>query len=128
LAEPILIPVSVGELLDKKTILEIKRERMTDAAQLANVELELALLRAASAAAPPASAELQQLEAELRNVNAQIWDLENSVRRCEQAGLFGEEFVRTARAIYASNDRRAAIKRRINAVSHSTIVEEKSHN
>jgi hypothetical protein len=128
LAEPILIPVSVGELLDKKTILEIKRERMTDAAQLANVELELALLRAASAAAPPASVELQQLEAELRNVNAQIWDLENSVRRCEQAGLFGEEFVRTARAIYASNDRRAAIKRRINAVSHSTIVEEKSHN
>ena len=128
MGEPILIPVSIGELLDKKTILEIKQARIQDPAQLANVERELGLLgsiaRATLGAAP---GEIATLEAQLRAVNETLWDLENAVRACERSGEFGDEFVATARQIYAGNDRRAAIKRQINLLMNSSIVEEKSH-
>jgi hypothetical protein len=129
LSEHILIPVSAGELLDKKTILQIKRERITDPAQLHNVEREFALLEEAAQkqGAALSSPEVKRLEADLLELNAQIWDLENTVRACERAGDHGEKFVNTARNIYASNDRRAAIKKQINLLLGSTIVEEKSH-
>lgn len=129
MGEPILIPISAGELLDKKTILQIKQERIKDASQLANVQRELALLesiaRAANATSP--SPAIESLEAQLRAVNETLWDLENAVRACERAGRFGEDFVAAARQIYAGNDRRAAIKRQINLLMNSSIVEEKSH-
>jgi hypothetical protein len=127
--EHILIPVSAGELLDKKTILQIKRERIKDPAQLRNVESEFTLLEEAARkqGAALSSPEIQRLEADLLELNAQIWDLENTVRACERSGDHGENFVRTARSIYASNDRRAALKKQINLLLGSTIVEEKSH-
>jgi hypothetical protein len=130
LAEPILIPVAAGELFDKKTILEIKRQRILDPQQLANVERELGLLTAVGRtvlAGLDSSEPLERLESELREINAALWDLENAVRAHEKSGVFGEGFVDTARAIYAGNDRRAAVKRQINLLLNSAIVEEKSH-
>lgn len=125
---PIHIPVSAGELLDKKTILEIKAERIGDAQQLANVQRELALLSAVAAPLLESGAgALAQLQAELRDINGQIWDLENAVRAFERAGDFGPDFVRTARTTYATNDRRSAVKRRINLLLNSALIEEKSH-
>ncbi|MCC2675510.1 MAG: hypothetical protein K0R58_2457 [Ramlibacter sp.] len=127
---PILIPVAAGELFDKKTILQIKRERIASADQRANVERELALLAEIAdgvAATTARRGELDALEAELRGINEQLWDLENTVRACEREARFDEAFVRSARSIYAGNDRRAAVKRRINLLLGSTLIEEKSH-
>jgi len=129
LTDPIFVPVSPGELLDKKTILEIKRERISNAAQRANVERELALLQGLSQRLVDGALgdQVATLEHELREINATLWDCENTVRRCERTGDFGEEFVATARHIYATNDKRASVKRQINQLLQSTIVEEKSH-
>jgi hypothetical protein len=130
LAEPILIPVAAGELFDKKTILEIKGQRIRDPQQLANVEHELGLLAAIAttlSAGLDSAEPLERLESELREINTTLWDLENAVRAHEKSGAFGEKFVNTARAIYAGNDRRAAVKRQINLLLNSAIIEEKSH-
>ena len=126
----ILIPVAAGELFDKKTILQIKRERIASPEQRANVERELALLAEIAdriAASTERRAELQQLEAQLRGINEQLWDLENVVRACERNARFDESFVHSARSIYAGNDRRAAVKREINLLLGSALIEEKSH-
>jgi hypothetical protein len=130
LVEPILIPVSAGELLDKKAILEIKRERIKDAGQLANVDRELAMLDSVARTTISANeaAAIKPLETELRAINEGLWNLENQVRAFERNGCFGDEFIHTARQIYAGNDRRAAVKKQINLLLKSSIVEEKSHN
>ena len=117
-------PISFGELVDKITILEIKRERIADATKRANVEQELELLWAVPL---PASPELTALAAELKVVNERLWDIEDDVRRCESAGDFGRRFVALARAVYKNNDERAALKRRVNDLLDSAIVEEKSY-
>jgi hypothetical protein len=130
LGDPLLIPVSAGELLDKKTILEIKQQRIGDPEKRANVERELQLLATIAqklSLASEQSAVLAQLESELRAVNSELWDLENKVRACDRSGVFGDDFIASARQIYAGNDRRAAVKRRINLLLGSSIVEEKSH-
>ncbi|HSI55800.1 MAG: DUF6165 family protein [Ramlibacter sp.] len=128
--DPLLIPVSPGELLDKKTILEVKRVRIADPEKLANVEREWALLAGIAqtllAQVDPAAG-IAKLEAELLEVNSAIWDLENTVRACEKSGDFGAQFVATARRIYSSNDHRAQVKRRINLLLDAAIVEEKEH-
>jgi hypothetical protein len=121
------VPVSAGELIDKITILEIKLERIADADKWANVRRELDLLRTARAESLPSSAELAALTLELRSVNERLWDIENGVRECGAAGNFGERFVVLARSVYTSNDERAALKRRINDLLGSAIVEEKSY-
>jgi len=123
----ILIEVSPGELIDKITILEIKAERMSDAAQLANVRHELGLLRAARGARLADSAALDALEGELKSVNETLWQVEDDIRACEAAGDFGPRFIELARSVYRTNDRRAAIKREIGALVGSRIVEEKSY-
>jgi hypothetical protein len=128
--EPLQVPVSAGELVDKKTILEIKRERMTDPAKRANVEHELGLLTTIAQQAFENigdAAALRELEQALKQINGAIWDLENQVRVHERNGTFGEAFIATARTTYATNDRRAAVKRQINELLRSDIVEEKSH-
>ena len=119
----ILAPVSVGELIDKITILEIKSERLADPAQLANVRRELALLTPLA----PQGAELDALRSRLKTINALLWDCEDTVRALQRLGDFGETFIETARAIYSNNDRRAAVKRLINELAGSEIIEEKSH-
>lgn len=119
-------PVSWGELIDKITILEIKSARLSAPEALANVRRELAALEAA--AAPLAGdAELAGLRAELAQVNGVLWDIEDRIREKEAAKDFGVEFVELARSVYRTNDRRAALKREINGLTGSELVEEKSY-
>ena len=124
---PILAPVSAGELIDKITILRVKATRIGDAAKEANVRAELALLEATAAKELPASAELERLTAELTEINAALWDVEDGKRDHERRQDFGSSFVQLARRVYIDNDRRAAVKRQINALVGSEIVEEKSY-
>ncbi|MGA0606957.1 DUF6165 family protein [Phenylobacterium sp. VNQ135] len=119
-------PVSWGELIDKITILEIKTERLTAPAALANVQRELAALRAVEAQLAP-DPELARLKAELVRVNGALWDIEDHIREREAAQDFGGEFVKLARSVYITNDRRAALKREINRVTESELVEEKGY-
>jgi len=121
------VPVSPGELLDKISILEIKAERIDDGDKHANVERELDLLTGLWHAAGLESNEITELRARLRAINERLWDIEDAIRDCERRGDFGERFVDLARSVYRTNDRRAALKRRINQRLDSTIVEEKSY-
>jgi hypothetical protein len=124
---PLAIPVSWGELLDKISILEIKAQHLTDAGKLANVQRELAVLCDVRDREVTPSEELTALTIELRAVNQKIWDLEDDVRDCERKKAFGDEFVQLARQVYHTNDRRAAVKRQINDMLKSDLVEEKSY-
>ena len=123
----ILVPISPGELLDKITILRIKAARMTDAAKLENVRHELALLEQTWARAVPAGAELTAEEHALETVNTRLWDIEDRIREHEAGRRFDASFIELARAVYVTNDERAAIKKRINVALGSKIVEEKSY-
>lgn len=120
------VPVSWGELIDKITILEIKCVRLARPDARINVERELALLSAIGAPALTRE-DVGTLSRVLRRVNEQLWELEDAIRLEEIKGRFGSVFVRLARAVYKRNDERAAIKRRINALLCSDLVEEKSY-
>jgi len=123
----ILVPISPGELLDKITILRIKSERMTDPAKLANVRHELSLLEQTWRDAGHSGADIGAEERALQTVNAKLWDIEDDIREKESRQVFDLEFVELARAVYFSNDERAALKKRINQKLGSKILEEKSY-
>jgi hypothetical protein len=123
----ILAPISVGELIDKITILRIKRERIRAAPARANIEHELDRLSEIRARASLDRADLAGLEDELFQVNGRLWDVEDELRALEQNGNFGERFIELARSVYRLNDRRSLLKRQINTVTGSAIVEEKSY-
>lgn len=123
----ILVPVSFGELLDKIAILQIKSERMTDAAKLANVRNELSALETTWMAHPAAGHDIVRLRADLKAVNERLWVIEDDIRTQERAQDFGAEFIRLARAVYFENDERARIKREMNMALGSAYVEEKSY-
>ena len=123
----LLVPISPGELIDKITILEIKSQRMTDAAKLRNVRTELALLNATWSASPFSVTDISAEWTGLRDVNARLWDIEDDIRDKERDGAFDAKFIELARAVYVTNDERAAIKRRINTKLGSQLVEEKSY-
>ena len=123
----IQVPVSFGELLDKISILQIKSERMTDAAKLANVRKELSALERSWMQHPAADDDIAKLRAQLKAVNERLWDIEDAIRVKEKAGEFDEEFVRLARSVYFENDERAKIKKDINLALGSAYVEEKSY-
>ena len=123
----VTIEIAPGELIDKITILQIKTERMGDAEKLANVRIELDVLSASRDAAIPPSTEMDRLSACLKSVNEELWVIEDDIRDCERAGDFGPRFVELARAVYRTNDRRAALKREINVLLGSALVEEKSY-
>ena len=127
LSATITVEVAPGELIDKITILEIKLERMTDAAKLANVRIERDTLVAARDAAVPASSDLDALTAELKTINESLWEIEDDIRACERGKDFGARFVELARSVYFTNDRRSDVKRKINALLGSRLVEEKSY-
>ena len=125
-ASPPLVPISWGELLDKITILEIKEARINAAAARANVQRELALLREVAARAPSSPA-LAALVDQLRRVNMALWDIEDDIRRKDAASEFDEAFVVLARSVYRTNDERSRLKRSINELLGSALVEEKQH-
>ena len=119
-----MAPVSWGELLDKITILQIKQERIDDAAKRANVEAELEALCAVAGAAMKEAASLL---AELKKVNEALWEIEDRIRDKERGKAFDAEFIELARAVYVTNDRRAELKRDINRQLGSALMEEKSY-
>lgn len=128
----ILAPISVGELYDKITILQVKSERMTDPAKLAKVSRELDELQRIAAekvgiGATLYQGELDRMVGDLRKINAELWDIEDGKRAAEDRKAFDEHFIQLARDVYIKNDRRAAIKLSINNLTGSTIVEVKSH-
>jgi len=125
--ELIRIPMSPGELLDKITILEIKSERMTDEAKLANVRRELELLEDTWSRAVTADDTVTRLRGELKAINEELWEIEDDIRDKERAGEFDERFVELARSVYFTNDKRAAAKKELNLHLGSQIVEEKSY-
>jgi hypothetical protein len=125
--QDISVPISPGELLDKITILRIKSARMQDAAKLVNVRRELQLLEQTWRAALPAGLDLRTEEQALEAVNARLWDVEDLLRDQEAEKRFDAKFIELARAVYFTNDERAAIKKRINVRLGSALVEEKSY-
>jgi Family of unknown function (DUF6165) len=123
----IRVPISPGELIDKITILEIKSVHMTDPAKVANVRHELALLQATWRESSYATVDIDVEWVALRGINQKLWDIEDRIRDKERARSFDGEFIELARAVYVTNDERAAVKRQINSKLGSKIVEEKSY-
>lgn len=121
------IEIAPGELIDKITILEIKADNISDPAKLDNVRVELETLEKSRDAAIVASADMDRLTAALKGVNQELWMIEDDIRDCEREGDFGETFIGLARAVYKTNDKRAALKREINVLLGSVLVEEKSY-
>ena len=130
----ILVEISPGELMDKISILELKLDLMKDESKLSNVRIELAALesvwtRDASARSGGWSVQhrVSKLVAQLAAVNRRLWHIEDDIRDCEQAKQFGQLFVNLARSVYMVNDERSALKREINELLGSKLIEEKSY-
>ncbi len=123
----IRIEVAPGEIIDKLTILEIKRARIGDETKRANVSHEWDVLTRDLDAAVKSTPELATLRAKLKAINEKLWVIEDDIRDCERAKDFGAKFVDLARAVYVTNDERALVKRQINELLGSSIMEEKSY-
>lgn len=123
----IMLEVGAGEMIDKITILVIKSERIQDPDKLKNVRHELDVLQTAKAENVVPSPELEKLEAELKAVNEALWEIEDDIRQCEADRNFGDDFIALARSVYKQNDKRAALKKDINLLVGSAIIEEKSY-
>ena len=121
------VPVSVGEVLDKITILQIKLARISNAAKRANIQNELDALLPLMGGDAFTTDQMQGLMAELKTVNEALWDIEDDIREKEATKSFDAEFIRLARAVYVTNDKRAEIKKQINLATGSALVEEKSY-
>lgn len=125
--ESISVPVAPGELIDKLTILAIKLEQISDPKKLEHVRTEHALLSAEKDKHIRPTSELNRLEAELKRVNGKLWVIEEEIRVCERKKDFGPKFVELARSVYQTNDQRALLKRKINDLLGSAIIEEKDY-
>ena len=121
------VEISVGELLDKITILEIKSERMKDPKKLANVRIELKLLQDSWAAAVTDDEVIRDLHIQLKEINETLWEIEDNIRDKERQKAFDQEFTNLARAVYITNDHRSEVKKKLNLHLGSQIVEEKSY-
>lgn len=127
MSDKVLVEISPGELIDKLTILEIKLDRITDAEKLANVRREFGPLKEKLHQSFPNTGELTALTDELKQINLALWNIEDDIRDCERLGDFGEKFVTLARSVYRTNDKRAAVKYKINKLLGSEIIEEKNY-
>ena len=121
------IPISLGELLDRITILQIKLEHLTSKDALKNVEREFKQLQLIFIQSCPETIEVKLLEVELKKINQQLWDIEDKIRDKERAKSFDDEFIQLTRNVYITNDKRSRIKRKINDIFGSELVEEKSY-
>ncbi len=123
----LLAPLSIGELIDKITILEIKAAKIVDANKLQNVRKELHLLTGLQVSAQLTGGDMPRLKAQLLEVNQDLWQIEDDIRDHETRKDFGPSFVTLARSVYFKNDRRAEIKKEINLKFNSALIEEKSY-
>ena len=125
---PVLtLPVSFGDAADRITILELKKARIADADKRAHVEAELEMVSPPFFSAVTDTPKFRSLFMRLTEVNEALWKIEDDIRACEHKGDFGPEFIRLARAVYATNDERARVKRELNMLFGSDIMEEKSY-
>mgnify|MGYP001398343276 FL=1 len=118
------IEVSIGELYDKVTILKIKKDRIKDSEKLFNINKELINLENKILNNDP---QVNNLVDELYKINSKLWNIENSKRRCEAENNFGWDFIQLARDVYIWNDKRAEIKKKINLLTSSDVIEEKEY-
>tara|TARA_Y100000992_G_C21031938_1_gene380768 strand:- start:75 stop:470 length:396 start_codon:yes stop_codon:yes gene_type:complete len=125
--DKILAEISIGELIDKITILEIKKIKISDKNKLFEVEKELSSLITTMRKSIPDEAVISNYKKELKNINLKLWDIENGKRLAEKNKDFGEKFIELSRQVYKSNDERARIKLLINNTLGSNIKEVKSH-
>lgn len=125
--QTILTPVSIGELIDKITILEIKAERITDAAKLANIRTELDGLLPLWQQQQLARPSLATLKDQLKAINERMWDIQDDLRAKEAAQCFDDRFISLARGVYGTNGERIAVKNEINRIAGSALVEEKQY-
>ena len=123
----IRIDVSVGEIMDKLTILDIKAEKIEDKDKLTNICKERDSLLPAIALPAYHTEKIQELRAELKQVNLRLWEIEDAIRLKEAEKCFDSEFIELARSVYFTNDRRAALKKKINMETGSKLMEEKSY-
>ncbi len=121
------VEVSAGELIDKLTILEIKIERIQDPYKMENIQNELrAVIDTVQTYIPP-SKELNKLKSDLKETNKKLWDIEDQIRDKEQKKEFDQEFIDISRSVYITNDERGRIKREINQLLGSRLIEEKAY-
>jgi len=120
-------PVSIGEVVDKVTILAIKSERITSVEKLQNINKELELLREILSGVDGLWTTIESLYADLKRINEELWVIEDDIRIKEYKKEFDDEFIRLARAVYVTNDKRADVKKKINLKLGSELVEEKSY-
>ncbi|WP_313251605.1 DUF6165 family protein [Stenotrophomonas indicatrix] len=125
--DAILTPVSIGELIDKITILEIKAERIDDATKLANVRTELDGLLPLLQQQLDAQPALAAMKTQLKAINERMWEIQDQLRDKEAAQVFDEAFIQLARAVYGTNGERVQVKNEINRVAGSALVEEKQY-
>ena len=125
--DAILTPVSIGELIDKITILEIQAERIDDAAKLANVRTELDGLLPLYATQRSNQPALEALKQQLKVINERMWDIQDQLRDKEAAQVFDDAFVQLARGVYRTNGERVQVKNEINRLAGSALVEEKQY-
>jgi peptidoglycan hydrolase CwlO-like protein len=118
------IEVSNGEIVDKLTIIEIKLKHIQDENKRKNLQTEFDVL---NRAVSQIIAKDHELYLELLKINQELWDIEDTIRDLERDKDFGDAFVQTARAVYFTNDRRSEVKRKINDLTGSNLIEEKSY-
>ena len=123
----IKIELSIGELLDKISILQIKAERIDDPSKVKNINKELDVLMSLWNDSPYSDTKLSSEINELKNINEALWDIEDKIRDKERNQLFDKDFIELARSVYFTNDKRAEIKRIINDKTGSELIEEKSY-
>ena len=127
MASSVSVEISPGELIDKITILEIKLERIDNAEKLVNVRHEFEVLAAARDDAIEPTPKLERLSAELKQANERLWQIEDDIRDRERNKDFGDAFIELSRSVYKTNDKRAVLKREINELLGSSLIEEKSY-
>ena len=127
MTQPIMTEIGSGELIDKITILEIKSDRISDLEKLKNVRHELSVLSATRDAHLSGIEGLRDLAIQLKTINEALWEIEDDIRACEAQNDFGQKFIKLARSVYITNDKRAAVKKEINLLTGASIIEEKSY-
>ena len=127
MSDQINTPISPGELVDKITILEIKKEFIVDSNKLKNINYEYNLLMKIYNDDISKTDGVSILKTELKNINLSLWKIEDDIRDCERDKIFDNTFVQLARSVYFTNDKRSKVKLEINLLLNSNLVEEKSY-
>ena len=127
MSDQINVPISPGELVDKITILEIKKEFIKNDNKLKNINHEYDLLMQIYTTQISETDGISELKNKLKEINLELWKIEDDIRDCEREKSFSDTFIELARSVYFTNDRRSKVKMEINLLLNSNLVEEKSY-